>query len=128
MNKQITAYQKFIRITPQKLRLIADMIRPLKVEDAMIQLKFSSRRGAKTVLKVLTQAKANAINIGLRTETLKINSIQIEEGATYKRWNPVSRGRAHAILKRTSHIKIILEGSDAPTSKPAPKKEEKKGK
>jgi large subunit ribosomal protein L22 len=130
MNKQVLAHQKFIRITPRKLRLLADMVRPLGVEPAIIQLKVSSKRGAKTILKVLTQAKTNAINSGLRSETLKIKSIEILEGPTFKRWNPVSRGRAHSIMKRTSHIKIILEGSDQPSTKPASKKTEsvKKGK
>jgi len=128
MTKQAVAHQKFIRQTPQKLRLIADMIRPLKVEEAVIQLKVSSKRGAEVILKVLTQAKTNAINIGLRSETLKIHSIEISEGPTFKRWNPVSRGRAHKILKRTSHIKIILEGSSQPTEKNTSKKADKKGK
>ena len=128
MTKQAVAHQKFIRQTPQKLRLIADMIRPLKVEEAVIQLKVSSKRGAKIILKVLTQAKTNAINIGLRSETLKIHSIEISEGPTFKRWNPVSRGRAHKILKRTSHIKIILEGSSQPIEKSTSKKVDKKGK
>ncbi len=128
MTKQVVAHQKFIRQTPQKLRLIANMIRPLKVEEAVIQLKVSSKRGAKVILKVLTQAKTNAINIGLKSETLKIHSIEISEGPTFKRWNPVSRGRAHKILKRTSHIKITLEGSNQPTEKITSKKADKKGK
>ena len=131
MTKQAVAHQKFIRQTPQKLRLIANMIRPLKVEEAVIQLKVSSKRGAIVILKVLTQAKTNATNIGLRSETLKIHSIEISEGPTFKRWNPVSRGRAHKILKRTSHIKIILEGSSQPiqkTTEVKSKKTDKKGK
>lgn len=131
MTKQAVAHQKFIRQTPQKLRLIADMIRPLKVEEAVIQLKVASKKGAKVILKVLTQAKTNATNIGLRSETLKIYSIEISEGPTFKRWNPVSRGRAHKILKRTSHIKIILEGSSQPiqkTTEVKSKKADKKGK
>ena len=128
MTKQAVAHQKFIRQTPRKLRLIADMIRPLRIEEAIIQLKISSKRGAKVILKVLTQAKTNAINIGLKSETLKIHSIEISEGPTFKRWNPVSRGRAHAILKRTSHIKIILEGSSQPAKKDTSKKADKKGK
>ena len=121
MTKEITAYQKYIRQTPQKLRLVADMIRNLSVDQALIQLKVSSKNGAKAVEKVLTQARANAIDNGFRSDTLKIKSIQIEEGATYKRWQPVSRGRAHSILKRTSHIRIVLEGSDIEASKPTPK-------
>lgn len=128
MTKQVVAHQKFIRQTPQKLRLIANMIRPLKVEEAVIQLKVSSKRGAKIILKVLTQAKTNAINIGLKSETLKIHSIEISEGPIFKRWNPVSRGRAHKILKRTSHIKITLEGSNQPIEKITSKKADKKGK
>ena len=121
MTKQVTAHQKFIRQTPQKLRLIADLVRKLDIEEAITQLKISSKKGSKQVLKVLNQAKSNAINAGFKTETIKIHSIEIQEGPTYKRWQPVSRGRAHSIFKRNSHIKIILEGSSQPTNKPESK-------
>lgn len=107
----VTAHQKFIRQTPQKLRLVADMIRKLRPATAMVQLEVSTKKAAGEIAKVVNQAIKNATNnSGLKPETLKFKEIQIMEGPTYKRWNPVSRGRAHKILKRTSHIKVVLEG------------------
>lgn len=111
MDTQVIAYQKFIRQSPRKLRLLADMIRQLPVAEALIQLELSDKKGAQVMSKVLTQAKANAINTkSLVPDSLKIHEILIEEGPTYKRWQPVSRGRAHPIMKRTSHIKITVKG------------------
>lgn len=118
----VQAYQKIVRHTPRKLRLVADMIRNLPLEEALTQLQFASQLGAEPIRKVLTQAKANAINAQLRPDSLKIKSCIIEEGPTLKRWQPVSRGRAHPILKRTSHIRIVVEG----TEQTAPPKSTKK--
>jgi large subunit ribosomal protein L22 len=111
MKHTVTAYQKFIRQSPRKMRLVADMIRRLSVNEAFIQLELSDKTAAKSIIKVLNQAKSNAINNSqLKPETLKFKTVEIEEGPTLKRWQPVSRGRAHPILKRSSHIKIVLEG------------------
>lgn len=111
MSVTSTAYQKYIRQSPRKLRLVADMVRNSKVNKAITQLEFASQTAAKTILKVLTQAQKNAINNqNAKPESLKITEIQIEEGPTFKRWRPVSRGRAHSIFKRSSHIKIVVSG------------------
>ncbi|MFC1653584.1 50S ribosomal protein L22 [Patescibacteria group bacterium] len=126
MTKKVVAYQKFIRQTARKLRLVADMIRGMDVETALVQLKVSRKKGAEVLRKVLIQAKANAINTNLRSETLKISEILIEEGPSFKRWRPVSRGRAHSIMKRTSHIKLTLEGSDESVVKKASTKKDSK--
>jgi large subunit ribosomal protein L22 len=113
MSQTIVAHQKFIRQTPRKLRLVADLVRKLSVEEATTQLLVARKRAAKSLLKVLAQAKANALNnSNLDTTTLKISTIEIQEGPTYKRFQPVSRGRAHRILKRSSHIKIELTGQE----------------
>lgn len=113
MSKNITAHQKYIRTTPRKLRMVADAIRHLPLNEAIIQLELSTKRAALPLKKVLLQAKANAINNSqLDPNSLSIKTIDIQEGATFKRWRPVSRGRAHGILKRTSHIKVVINGQE----------------
>jgi large subunit ribosomal protein L22 len=122
----VRAYQKYIRQTPRKLRLVADVVRNLGLDEALEQLTFMNKRAAAEIGKVLKQAKANAGQVSLDEKSLKINSNVIEEGPTYKRWQPVSRGRAHPILKRSSHIKVILEGDKGATAKARTSKEEPK--
>ena len=114
----IKAEQKFVRISPRKVRLVANAIRGLSVAETKDQLKALNKRAALPLRKTLHQAIANAVNNKQQLEeNLTIKEIQIGEGPTFKRWQPVSRGRAHPILKRVSHIKIILE-SKAPAAAP----------
>lgn len=112
MKAQSNAYQKFIHTSPRKLRLVADAIRGQKVETALELLKFSSKNAAKTILTILTQAKSNAANVHqLTPANLTVKAIVVEEGPRIKRWRPVSRGMAHSIIKRTSHVKLTVEGN-----------------
>jgi len=106
---QFKAYQKHIRTSPRKLRLVADSIRDLSPSQALVTLKFLRKRAAEPMLKVLKQAIGNAKDKGAKEEDLKFVKLEVEEGPTLKRWQPIARGRAHRILKRTSHIKIILK-------------------
>lgn len=111
---QITsiAYQKYIRQTPRKLRQVANTIRGQKVSQALNILDVTPQKAAGILKKVVVQAEANAVNTKeAKIETLVISDIQIEEGPMLKRWQPVSRGRAHSIEKRMSHIKITLSGN-----------------
>lgn len=118
MKQMASAHQKFIRQTPRKLRLVADLVRGMSVDQAMVQLNHSTKRAATTIKHVLTQAQNNAVNNSqLNPDSLVINELQIQEGPTFKRWQPVSRGRAHPILKRSSHIKIVLQGDTQETGK-----------
>ncbi len=106
---QIQAQSKYLRHSPRKMRLVADVIRPLSVESALLALKNLRSRAAAPLLKVLQQAVANAVNnFNLAKSSLQIQSVEINAGPVAKRWQPVSRGRAHSIMKRTSHVKIIL--------------------
>jgi large subunit ribosomal protein L22 len=106
----IRAEQKNIRISAQKMRLVADAVRKLDPIQAVLQLKFLKKRAALALAKVIKQAIANGTNnLQLGESGLKFHRLEIGEGPTYKRWQPVSRGRAHPILKRTSHIKVVLE-------------------
>ena len=121
---QVKAHQKFIRISPRKVRLVADSIRGLPLRAAQEQLKALNKGAALPLRKTLRQAIANAVNNhNLKEASLSIKEIQIGEGSTYKRWNPVSRGRAHPILKRTSSIRVILQSNESKSTLPsAPQK------
>lgn len=107
---KITAVASRIRTSPRKLRLVADSVRNLDLARALTLLKFFRQRAALPLFKVLKQAQANAVNNRhLAKDSLKIKTIEINAGPTYKRYQAVSRGRGHSIKKRTSHIKVILE-------------------
>lgn len=109
----VTAQQKFANHTPRKMRLVADMVRKLPLTQAQDRLKFTSVRAAETLLTLLNQAVANAVNNQkLAVEDLKIKAIDVDEGPKFKRWQAVSRGRAHSIIKRTCHVRITLESHD----------------
>ena len=97
------------RISAQKVCLVADQIRGLRVENALNLLAFSSRKGALLVKKVLESAIANAENnIGADVDVLKVSAIQINEGQSMKRIRPRAKGRANRITKRTSHITVTV--------------------
>ena len=100
---------KYVRMSPRKMREVADMIRRLSLTDALVSLKHTNKKAAGILQKALKSAIKDAENnhkssIG----TLYLKSIEVNGGPTFKRWRPVSRGMAHPYLKRTSHIKIIL--------------------
>jgi len=106
----IHAIQKTTRQTPRKLGLVASVVRKESLVDAVKQLSFIERRSSEVILKVIRQAIANAIhNHGAKFEQLSLRDIIINEGPRYRRFRAVSRGRAHNIIKRTSHIKVVLE-------------------
>lgn len=103
---------KHARISAQKARLVADLIRGQRVEQALNTLSFSTKKGAGLVKKVLESAIANAEhNAGADVDELKVESIQVNEGPTMKRIMPRAKGRANRIMKRTSHITLtVAEG------------------
>lgn len=105
--------QKYIRMTPRKIRLVAKAIKNLEPLRALEYLEFLDQRAAKPLAKAIKQAIAAAVNnYKLDKNNLQFDFIDITEGAVYKRWQPISRGRAHHILKRTSNIKIRLKLKD----------------
>ena len=104
------AYWKNIRISPKKLRVIAEIIRGQDATEALNFLKFAPKKWADLLYKVLASAIANAENNdNQKVDTLYISTLIINKGIVYKRWNAVSRGRSHPILKRTSNIKLELQ-------------------
>jgi large subunit ribosomal protein L22 len=106
---EIKAKLNYLRITPRKVRLVIDLIKGMDVGQAENHLKFISKRSAQPVLKLLHSAIVNAENnFKLLKDSLYIKKITVNEGTPFKRWHPVSRGRAFPIMKRTSNINLIL--------------------
>lgn len=104
------AYWKNIRISPKKLRVIAEIIRNKDVTWSLNFLKFAPKKWAKILYKVLHSAVANAVNNdGQDVNSLVIDTLSITKWIVYKRGQPVSRSRMHAILKRTSNVKLELK-------------------
>lgn len=104
---QTVAKLKFVRLSPQKARLVADQVRGKPVGQALQILKFSDKRAAGIVRKVLESAIANAEhNNGADVDELKVSVIMVDEGPVMKRLRPRAKGRADRILKRTSHITV----------------------
>jgi len=119
------AYLKQIRISPKKANLVADLVRNKKVEDAVGILRFTPKRTAPILRKLIESAAANAVNnFKQKKNTLFIKEIIVTEGPTYKRGNAVSKGRSHPILKRTSHITVKVESIAQPKTKQAKEKTE----
>ena len=104
-----SAIHKYARISPRKVRLVADLIRGRGVQDALNLLKFSPNRAAVMVSKVLTSAIANANEAEANVEDLIVDRAFVDEGPTIKRFQPKDRGRANPIMKRTSHITLVVE-------------------
>ena len=103
------AKMKYVRISAQKARLVADQIRGQHVEQALNTLAFSTKKGAALIRKVLESAIANAEhNAGADIDELRVESIQVNEGPTMKRVMPSAKGRANRIAKRTSHITLTV--------------------
>ncbi|MCZ7532102.1 MAG: 50S ribosomal protein L22 [Acidimicrobiia bacterium] len=103
------AQAKYIRESPYKVRRVLDLVRGLPVDEAQAVLQFTNRKAATTIKKVLDSAVANAEhNFALDAEELFVAEAYADEGPTLKRWRPRARGRATQILKRTSHITIVV--------------------
>lgn len=107
---QVRAIAKSVRMSPRKVRLVADAIRQLSIEQAFIVLEATQNRAAAPLSKTLQSAVANAImNNNLDRDNLIIESIMVNEGQALKRFHPSSRGRVHPYKKKSSHITIVLK-------------------
>jgi large subunit ribosomal protein L22 len=106
----IIARSKTVRISPRKVRLVADSIRNMPLDKALNVLTMTQKRGAYVLDEIFKSAIANAVNNAKKTkENLKIKAIEVWEGPSLKRYRPSTRGRIHPYKKRGSNIKIILE-------------------
>jgi large subunit ribosomal protein L22 len=114
MATEARAIQRTTRQSPYKMRLVIDQIRGKTVNDALALLKFSKKRAAEQIAKVLASAVANAeqtaraANDALDVDLLYVKTAIVNEGPKLKRWMPAAMGRATPIHKRTSHVEIVV--------------------
>jgi large subunit ribosomal protein L22 len=115
------AVAKYVRIAPRKVRRVVDLVRGQYVDQALKTLQFLPNRAAKHVRKVVASAAANAENnFAMDLETLKITTAYVDVGPTMKRVQPRAMGRAYRILKRSSHITVVVgEGPIRPVKQRA---------
>lgn len=107
---EIKAVGKYIRISPQKARLVADVVRGMGVDGALTTLRFMPKKGAAILRKVIESAVANATqNDQIDVDNLYVKKIFIDGGPSLKRICPRAMGRATGIIKRTSHITVVLD-------------------
>ncbi|HYG73032.1 MAG TPA: 50S ribosomal protein L22 [Actinomycetota bacterium] len=107
---------RYVRVTPQKARRAVDLIRGQQVEEARRILRFSPLGASKVLEKALNSAVANAEQQpGIAAQNLVVDRAWVDEGPTLKRWRPRAYGRATKVLKRTSHITLVVRslGDDA---------------
>ncbi len=104
-----TASHKFARISPQKARLVVDLIRGKRVQEALTLLKFTRKRAAVFIYQVLKSATANADEQEADVKNLFVKECRVDPGPTMHRFQPKDRGRAHPIKKRSSHIIVTVD-------------------
>jgi len=104
------AIARHIRIAPRKIRVVIDLIRGKNIGDAYAILKFTPKIGSEILLKVLESAVANAEhNCDMNSDKLYVAAAYVDQGPTLKRIHPRSRGQAFKILKRSSHVTVVVE-------------------
>ena len=106
---EVKASLKHLRMSPTKVRLVANLVRGMEVEKALDQMRFSAKWASKPLTKLVQSAIANAVNnFGLDKDNLKILEIRVDAGVTLKRSMPRAHGRATAIRKRGAHVDLVL--------------------
>jgi large subunit ribosomal protein L22 len=104
------AVAKYIRIAPRKIRIVMDLIRGKNIGEAFAILKYTPKVGAEVIEKVLKSAVANAEhNNDLNVDKLYVAAAYVDQGPTLKRIHPRSRGQAFKILKRSSHVTVVVK-------------------
>ena len=122
----VKAIAKNVRIAPRKVSVVASLVRSRSVDDAISILENTPRRAANAVRKTILSAKANAINNhNYLSKDLRIIEISVTPGMTLKRYRAAARGRALPYKKRSSHIRVLIDGNIRPTKKETASKEDK---
>ena len=131
----VLAVAKGVRMSPRKVGVVAALVRGRSVEDALVILSHVPRASAVPVRKVIESARANADhNHNYKPETLVITEISVSPGVRIKRYRPAAQGRALPFMRRSSHIRVVVDGevrapkkvaTDKPAAKSAEKKESK---
>ena len=107
---EVKAVTRYVRIAPRKVRIVTELVKGKSAEEALTILKFLPKKAARLVSKTLQSAVANAEqNPNIDVDTLYIKRIYVDGGPTMKRWRARAMGRATRILKRSSHITIVLD-------------------
>ncbi len=120
---EATAKARFVRVTPLKARRVVDLVRGKKADEAVNVLRFAPQAAAVPVLKTVQSAVANAVEGARRSSErldeadLVVSEIFVDEGPTLKRFRPRAQGRAGRILKRTSHITVVVSVPEPAASK-----------
>jgi large subunit ribosomal protein L22 len=110
MSTEAKAVAKYIRISPRKIRIVIDLIRGKSVGEAFAILKYTPKVGSEVIEKVLKSAVANAEhNYDMNSDKLYVAACYADQGPTLKRIHPRSRGQAFKILKRSSHVTVIVQ-------------------
>jgi large subunit ribosomal protein L22 len=105
----VRASARYLRVTPQKARLVADQVRGMPTTEALPLLEFSPRGAARDIRKLIESAMANAENNhDLVADEMRIVELNVDEGPTLRRWRARARGRATRVDKRTCHVSIAL--------------------
>jgi large subunit ribosomal protein L22 len=124
---QVKAIAKGVRMSPRKVGVVASLVRGRTVADALVILEHAPRRAATPVKKTIESARANADNNhNVRPDSLKIVEISVVPGPRLKRYRPAAHGRALPFQRRTSHIRVVVEGDVRAPKKPAAAKKEAK--
>lgn len=108
---EVIAKLKYYKTTPRKVRLVADLVRGKKINEAMAQLEFSKKKSSGDIIKLLKSALSNAKNnykIDTGKTDLYIKEIRVDEGPALRRYRPVWRGMAHPFKRKSSHITVVL--------------------
>src|SRR6059058_3376100 len=117
---EASATLRYLRITPRKVRAVADLIRGKKVDLALAQLAYVEKRAAEPVAKLLRSAVANAEQKSkgsLDADALWVRTLMVDQGPSLRRYMPRAMGRAFKILKKTSHIALTVSDEAAPKKK-----------
>lgn len=124
---QVTAESKAVRISTRKVGIVASLVRNRSVSDALTILEHTPRRASLPVSKVIQSARANAENNhNIKPDTLMITEISVGPAPSMRRFRPAAHGRANPYKKRSTHIRVVVEGEARAPKKPAGKKSEKK--
>lgn len=118
------AIARHVRMSPTKVRRVVDLVRGMDVNDALVTLQFAPQAASEPVYKVLASAISNAENAeGLRRDDLYVSTAYVDEGVTMRRIRPRAKGSASQILKRGSHITVVVEPRDNKAAKSTKKTE-----
>jgi len=121
---EVIARARYVKDAPDKIRILSEVIKNKMVDEAINQLKFTGREASKSLILVLKQGESQIKQKDLQVEDFKIKSLQVDEGPKLKRRRIHAKGRSTMILKRMSHIKIVLQSDKEIKKAIKPGKEE----